>query len=178
MLDTERLTLIALPEEHLRYLSAGYLKLEQYLGLRPSGFHMPPGFGEMFAEALPHILESLAADPGAYPWSTHWMIVHTGTQTAIGGIGLGGPPDDTGRTVVGYFVDTRYHNRGFASEALRRLLVWAFDQPNLLAVRAETLPEGVTSQRVLIRNGFNLIGNTSEGNLIWEKLRPDPTLIP
>jgi ribosomal-protein-alanine N-acetyltransferase len=59
---------------------------------------------------------------------------------------------------VGYWVSVTATGRGFATAAVRDILVVAFEELGLHRVQAETLLHNVRSQRVLQRNGFRRIG--------------------
>jgi RimJ/RimL family protein N-acetyltransferase len=64
-----------------------------------------------------------------------------------------------------------HQRNGFASEAVKGLLEWAFKQPNVDRVIAETLTDGFHSQKVLKNNGFTFIGEGSEPGVIRFELK-------
>jgi [ribosomal protein S5]-alanine N-acetyltransferase len=59
---------------------------------------------------------------------------------------------------LGYFVAEEWNGRGIASEAVRHVADWAFEQAGLHRLSAGTLLENAGSQRVLARNGFRIVG--------------------
>ena len=59
---------------------------------------------------------------------------------------------------VGYYVDRACSNRGYATEALRLVLRFAFGDAYLHRVQAGVLPENTPSARVLEKAGFRREG--------------------
>ncbi|MET8558198.1 GNAT family N-acetyltransferase [Streptomyces sp. NPDC004959] len=72
---------------------------------------------------------------------------------AVGGIGFHGPPDERGWVELGYDLVPAVRGRGFASEAVRGLLVFAREQ-GACGVAADTDAGNLASQRVLLAAGF------------------------
>jgi ribosomal-protein-alanine N-acetyltransferase len=61
---------------------------------------------------------------------------------------------------VGYFIDQAHQGRGYATEAVRWVLRWAFDELRLHRVQAGVMPRNVASARVLEKAGFRLEGRS------------------
>jgi [ribosomal protein S5]-alanine N-acetyltransferase len=59
---------------------------------------------------------------------------------------------------LGYFVGETWGGRGYATEAVRQTVVFAFDQARLHRVQAAVMPRNVRSIRVVEKNGFRLEG--------------------
>jgi [ribosomal protein S5]-alanine N-acetyltransferase len=59
---------------------------------------------------------------------------------------------------VGYWVDEGRNGRGLATRALAAIVELAFGELGLHRVEAGTLVDNLASQRVLEKNGFELIG--------------------
>jgi ribosomal-protein-alanine N-acetyltransferase len=59
---------------------------------------------------------------------------------------------------LGYWIDARFAGRGVMSATVAEALRLARDELRLHRVEASTLPENVASQAVLLRNGFEKIG--------------------
>ncbi len=55
---------------------------------------------------------------------------------------------------VGYFLAEEYWGRGIASEALRILIQFLFEDVHVNRIQAEVMPANTTSKRVLSKNGF------------------------
>jgi len=64
--------------------------------------------------------------------------------------------EDAGLGILGYSVARSYWNEGFATEAARGVITWAFDVLGLSRIQASPLRENVASQRVLSRLGFTV----------------------
>ena len=59
---------------------------------------------------------------------------------------------------IGYWIDHRRNGRGLATGAVGEILSYAFGELGLHRVEAATLVDNVSSQRVLVKNGFEKIG--------------------
>lgn len=58
--------------------------------------------------------------------------------------------------MVGYGLDVRYHGKGYATEALLALVEWGFSHGALKTIIADTPVENIPSQRVLVKNKFEV----------------------
>ena len=61
---------------------------------------------------------------------------------------------ENGHPEIGYGLLPEYEHQGYATEAVRAACRWAFGQPGVTAVEAETDPDNAASQAVLHRVGF------------------------
>ena len=115
------------------------------------------------------------ADPAERGWSSWYLVDETPARRAVVGIcGFKGRPDSSGSVEIGYSILPQYRNRGFASEAVERLVSWAFSHQSVLQVSAETLPHLEQSIRVMKKNGFSYSGRGSEHGVIrYAVARPD-----
>lgn len=105
----------------------------------------------------------LEAEPQRSEWS--YLVVHTSARALIGDIGFHAPPDANGSIEIGYDVLATYRRQGYAVEASEALLGWAFQQPEVHYVVAESLVENVASIRVLEKLGLRRVSTTQES--IW-----------
>ena len=104
-----------------------------------------------------------AAEQG---WS-FWYLTTMGDSCKLAGIcGFKGRPDDSGSVEISYSILRCFQRRGFATEAVARLVGWAFSHHNVNEVCAETLPHLSQSIRVLEKNGFKLTGPGSEAGVV------------
>ena len=71
---------------------------------------------------------------------------------------------------VGYLIDESYHNQGIASEALKQLIEIAFFDGGLNRIKATTIVENTSSNRVLEKNGFKKEGILRQEFLVKNKL--------
>jgi RimJ/RimL family protein N-acetyltransferase len=169
-LQSERLLLMALSYEQLYTLSIDRGRLEGELQLSPSRLEVnsPYDFIGGLNEAIgSFMLKNVQLSPEQYMWYTHWLIVEKDTRLTVGGIGLNGLPDENGEVMIGYFIDRRSEGKGYATEAVQLLVNWIKQHQMLKAVIADTLTDGLGSQRVLQKAGFTFRGKVEEG-LRWE----------
>lgn len=127
--------------------------------------------------ALEFSINYLKENPGAVGWAPWYLVLRNGSNgklTAAGICGLKGKPSADGTAEIGYSVLSQFQKQGLASEAVDGLLKWAFAQPSVTRVIAETYPELKPSIRVLEKNGFHLIVADSEPGVIrFELSRSD-----
>jgi [ribosomal protein S5]-alanine N-acetyltransferase len=168
-LHTPRLTLIPLSHQQLLvWHQSGRKDLEKILNLQPNPWKL-----ELFYEQE----TQTAKFPSDYYWYTSWEIIHKDSSCSVGGIGFAGLPDDEGATEIGYALDEKFRGKGIATEAVQALSNWAFQDPGLHKLRAETPVDNVESQRVLEKNNFQKTGQKTialENPLqvfTWERLR-------
>lgn len=172
-LTSQRLRLIPLNLNHLQLLVKDRGLLEQSLDLEPFGFELNPASElteELYRATQDYTIPKVAENEAAYYWFTMWLIVHQADNRGIGGIGIAGLPNEQGEVMIGYFNDRRYEGQGIVTEAVQMLLSWIFENPQVQSVIADTLIDGIASQKVLKKNGFIQDGITDEG-LRWRKSR-------
>jgi RimJ/RimL family protein N-acetyltransferase len=104
-------------------------------------------------------------------WSFWYLISVEEPQQLIGICGFKGRPDRTGSVEISYSILEAWQRRGFATEAVARLVEWAFSHHNVHEVCAETLPHLRQSIRVLEKNGFKLTGAGSEAGVVRYAVR-------
>ena len=121
------------------------------------------------AEVSPAWLARLrASDPGD-PWTHGFAMVVRASGQVVGACGYKGPPSPDGIVEIAYGVTLEHQGRGYATEAARALVGFAFGTPAVERVRAHTRPENVASGRVLARSGFACVGEVvdPEDGLVW-----------
>jgi ribosomal-protein-alanine N-acetyltransferase len=55
---------------------------------------------------------------------------------------------------LGYFIKERYWNKGYVTEALKRVVEFAFEEDNVYRISTGCVKENVGSERVMQKNGF------------------------
>lgn len=113
--------------------------------------------------AMEGIKRSLEADPNPDGW-TAWYWITREPRLLIGLSGFKSRPRD-GAVELGYSLVPEFQGHGFATEVVGAMAQWAFER-GVERVFAETLPELMTSQRVLLKNGFRFVGEGSEPGVI------------
>lgn len=135
------------------------------------GSQVAPGWPEApIREFLPMYATLLEADPELLGWGV-WIIRSARDNVVVGDIGFKGKPDREGAVEIGYSVVPAYRRRGYASEAARALVAWAFTHSAVKVVLADCEPGNLASIGVLRSLGMMLLGETG-GLLAWELRRP------
>lgn len=108
-------------------------------------------------------------------WSFWYLLSRAPEKPQVLGIcGFKGRPDEAGSVEIGYSVLNQYRLKGYATEAVTRLVGWAFSHHNVTEVCAETLPYLQQSIRVMEKNGFSFTGPGSEQGVVrYAVQRPD-----
>lgn len=121
-------------------------------------------------ELGPHIgmyLENLKEDSSVLGWGV-WLIIDKQTNKIIGDIGFKGKPDDEKTVEVGYGITASEQNKGFATEALHRIVSWAFNTNSVNKIKAECLEDNLPSIKVLQK--LNMTKVLKDNNMLYWQL--------
>jgi len=169
---TERLRFVALEEIHRRALATGKPELARLLGVT-----LPEAWPE-FPEAFEPAPEGVVPRPDE--WNGYFFIEQA-NSTLIGNGGFHGPPSDLGEVEIGYEIAGEFRNRGYATEAVRGLVAFAFSDARVHGIVAHTLAEKNASNSVLARLGFRCVAELANDEVgrTWRWLlgRTRPTLL-
>lgn len=135
--------------------------METELGLHPTNIQLLPELKETFEWVLQNVGEE------DYIWY-HWIIISKQHHRIIGGILIKGAPNAQGEIEIGYGTDDGFEGKGFMTEALKALIRWAFEQPRVLAVTAETEKTNLASIRVLQKIGMTQYKEVDE--MLWWRI--------
>ncbi|MCR4719897.1 MAG: GNAT family N-acetyltransferase, partial [Firmicutes bacterium] len=80
--------------------------------------------------------------------------------------------DENGVAEIGYGILEEHQCQGYATEAVKAVLTWAFQNPKVTAVEAETDAENMASKRVLEKCGFIANGKIGEEGPCFTATRP------
>jgi RimJ/RimL family protein N-acetyltransferase len=97
-----------------------------------------------------------------------WLVELREGEVRLGWVELGklsGPDRDD--LAVGYEFAPAHWGKGYASEAVSRLLRYAFEELDLDRVAAMARPANTASQRVLDKLGFRRVGRRRDDGLVW-----------
>ena len=84
-----------------------------------------------------------------------------GTPDLVGIVSLDGfSTEDPPGAMLSYTVDGAYEGRGYASEAVGRIVRWAFEERGLTALTAYFHPDNARSGNLLERLGFTIVART------------------
>lgn len=110
--------------------------------------------------AYQQMLDGCMQHPDEWEWYAMWLIeLLDGTH--IGDLCFKGL-DQSGVAEIGYGILEAYQDCGYATEAVKAALAWAFQHPNVTKIEAETDKENKVSQKVLAKNGFLPNGTVGE----------------
>ena len=119
---------------------------------------------ETLVDALPMFLDWLEAAPDAVGWFGWYALARSADASPpvlVGGGGFMGAPRE-GAVQLGYSVLPQFQGRGFATELVRGLIGWAFAQPGVARIQAETEWANPASVRVLEKCAFAGVGVATE----------------
>lgn len=135
------------------------------------GHPLADGLVEMFTsgEVSPAWLARLRAATDANPWEHGFAVLHREHARVIGSAGFKGAPDADGVVEIAYGIAPAYQEQGFATEAARALLDFAFADERVGRVRAHTRPQDGPSPGVLRKCGFALLATVEdpEDGTVW-----------
>ncbi len=157
---TPRLKLITLtPEQLVLYLEAPD-QLERALGFPVARDILT----EIVQRAIRIKLSKMAQAPAQdYAWYTYWLVVPADRPYGAGLAGFKGVPDGQGEVEIGYGIDPACQGQGYATEAARALIAWAFRSPACTSVIApNTKRSNVASNRVLEKVGMRVYAETAD----------------
>ncbi len=165
-LHTERMRLAPLTLAQMQMQLDDYPGLERSLGARVTGNRLEKAMRKNVARGMDYMRQ----EPDNAIWNTYWAAILEEDSTFVGGIGFKGPANADGEVELGYGFDEPYRKRGLATEAVKAMTQWAFQEPAVASVTAETNYTNIPSARVLQKNGFRLYAATDHF-LYWRKSR-------
>ncbi|WP_150285529.1 GNAT family N-acetyltransferase [Rummeliibacillus sp. TYF-LIM-RU47] len=93
-------------------------------------------------------LLALKDDPSLSGWGV-WLVINKEDHTIIGDMGFKGKPDSQKTVEVGYAIIPSAQKKGYATEAVKEIINWAFSTGKVEKVVAECLHDNHSSIRVL-----------------------------
>ncbi|HEY6212017.1 MAG TPA: GNAT family protein [Vicinamibacterales bacterium] len=158
MIRTVRLDLALARERQLRAELEGRAALAEALrcGVPES---WPPEFYD--EDAVRYSLNWLQKHPADAEWGFYYFLERApdgARSLLVGAGGFKGEPNQDGIVELGYSIVPERRRRGYATEATRGLLGFAFASPLVKTVIAQTLPSLVGSIGVLEKAGFRFVG--------------------
>lgn len=168
VLESRRMTLVAATPELVAADLEGRAAFAEAIGADvPENW--PPELYE--STAMRWSLNQLQ-DPAEHGWSIWYLLSKKHEPAQVMGIcGFKGKPRAAGSVEIGYSVLKQFRVQGYATEAVARLVLWAFSHQNVVEVTAETLPHLKQSIRVMEKNGLSFAGPGSEYGVIRYAVR-------
>lgn len=163
VIESRRMMLAAATLELVEADLAGALALSEALGADvPENW--PP---KLYETTAMRVAREQLKDPAEHGWSIWYLLSRSAeTPQLLGICGFKGMPDATGSVEIGYSVLSQFRMQGLATEAVARLITWAFSHQHVTEVTAETLPYLKQSIRVMEKNGLSFTGPGSEHGVV------------
>lgn len=111
-------------------------------------------------KAYKEMLQGCVENPNLRDWYAMWIIENE-NGSYIGNLCYKGFEKNK-NPEIGYGIFGEFQGKGYATEAVRIALNWAFQNPEVKAVEAETEPRNIASQKVLEKCGFKATGVIGE----------------
>lgn len=166
MIETDRLTILPLTLSQLQLHIADRYQLEAEMGILRGHRQVV----EPLLSILTHFTIPRLQDPSLDPlYHTLWVAIDRQKNQFVAEAKFKGEPDETGSVEIGYGTYPALHRQGYMSEMVGGLVKWASQQPGVQRIVADTDVENVASQKVLMKNGFQLFDRV-EDMLWWEYL--------
>ncbi|WP_302052019.1 GNAT family N-acetyltransferase [Hymenobacter sp. BRD128] len=109
------------------------------------------------------------AAAGWYNWYALRKAEGATPRTLVGTGGFMGPPDAQGCVEMGYSIAADWRGQGLGTELVAGLVQQAAATGQVRRLVAHTEPENLTSQRVLLANGFTSVGTDVNSRLRFER---------
>ena len=153
-LRTERLRLVPLDTEEMRLLVEDWPALQRRLGAKPSPAWMTDGATR--GAVLRH-RDRMRRDPDAWLWWTFWQVALAPDGESVGLVDFKGPPSLDGGVAIGCSFVPAHWDRGYATEAVSRLVAWALGHSSVRFIDAETGAANLRAHHVLRKLGFGKV---------------------
>lgn len=151
---------MSLTPEQMMMFARNVHDLEKELTL---AYHAEPIEGD-FRETVKRQSRLCEDDENNYLWHTFWMF--NLDREIIGTAYFKGLPGREGEVEVDFGISRDFVNQGYTTEALNKLVEWAFRQENVKHVVAETGKENHAAHRVLEKCGFEKY-RAMENSFCW-----------
>lgn len=163
VLESRRLTLVAATPELVTADLAGCSRLSAALAADVPDCWPP----ELFSGPLMWAVQAQLNNPAEHGWSA-WYVLSRKHEipVVVGMCQFKGMPGPSGEVEISYSILEPYQVQGYATEAVARLVTWAFSHQQVNAVVAETMPHLSGSIRVLEKNGMRPAGPGSEAGVM------------
>jgi RimJ/RimL family protein N-acetyltransferase len=136
--------------------------------------HRYQGWERTDSDGVREEIEAMAARaPGDGGGWVQFSVEARDTGSLVGDVGLSPDDDEPGVIKIGYTMDPAFQGRGYATEAVKALIAYAFDTLGADLVRAYASAENLPSIRVAEKAGLTLVERferTYEGET-WQGVR-------
>lgn len=165
LIHTQRLRLITCEEKHLAAIVRNPCSLGELLKIT-----IPEQWPE-HPEAYRHARDLLKKQP-LLVYSGWWLylFVEPALKALVGSGGFKSAPDADGVVEIGCEIAPAVRRQGFATEALRGLIGYAFTRPDVSAVEAYSLPQKCPQSELMRSLGMKQIGHVEDAvaGKVWK----------
>lgn len=170
VLQTPRLELIPANSDMLNCEIQDTKQLGQLLGAEIPTSWPPEGYG---CETLKRLLTKYDVKTGYLNW--YIILNQSGIhRQLIGQAGFKGEPTAEGRMEIDYSILEHYQHHGYAMEAVHSLIGWILGDQSVREIIAQTYPESIAAQKLLVKIGFRASGKGAEpGTILFTLPRED-----
>jgi len=165
-IETERLQIFPLTPSQLELYLKGYDQLEAALGLTQLGRKVAPSVLDRVTKVMLPKMKSAAGED--YIFHTFWLVVDKQTKMIVAEMGFKGVPEH-GEVEIGYGTMPAMQGKGYMTEAVKGLLLWAAGRDDINAVLAETHVSNKASIKVVEKCGFQQIDRKE--NMLWWRFK-------
>ena len=164
-LHTDRLDLIEITQNHLSDLFTlfGDVQVVRFYNLLPFQ-------NESEGQRLIDLFQTRFTNQTGIRWG----IALKGTNNIIGTIGYNTYTKNH-KATIGYDVQTLYWNKGYATEALQKVIEYGFDQLQVNRIDAEVMQGNTGSEKVLTKLNFKNEGVLRDW-MYWDEKHYDMTM--
>ena len=100
------------------------------------------------------MLDGCIKSPEQHIWNAIWIIkLKDIPDITIGDLSFKGLGTD-GMVEIGYGIKKEFEGKGYMTEAVTAMTIWAAQQEGVFSVEAETVANNIASQKVLQKAGF------------------------
>jgi len=156
-IETERMSVIPLDYDNLKLLLEDIPLLEEKLNIKYRG----EPIAEHFRWIVRGQLAAVANHPDTWYWHTFWLFRRREDGVVMGSACFKDDPHN-GAVEIGYGINSEFEGWGYTTEAVKAMCGWAFVQPGVRKVIAETDKDNIASQRVLQKCGMKRYDETEE----------------
>lgn len=112
-------------------------------------------------ETLPKILTNLSLVEAPTGFES-WMIIKNDTLEIIGDLGFKGFNYEKGNIDIGYGIIKEERGKGYAEEATKALIKWAYTEEVVKEITARCLIDNTSSVKLLKKLNFEITKNDDE----------------
>ena len=151
-----------LTTERLRIYPISTQKMQSVVETEPN---------EVLKMAYTEMLDGCLKHPDDYIWYTLWLMeLKDSPNEIVGSLSFKGI-DERGVVEIGYGINAGYENKGYTTEAVKRVVEWASKEPKVKQIEAEAEEDNLASIRVLEKCDFVPNGEKGEEGIrfVWKE---------